>query len=110
MIESCASFAECWSGNRSQCHQQQHQQRQHPGHGLCRSLLILRKTRPELHRAFRCPAVPLVPILGAVVCLGMMAVLDRETWERLFIWLAIGLVIYFGYGCHHSKLRAKSKG
>jgi APA family basic amino acid/polyamine antiporter len=40
----------------------------------------------------------------------MMAVLDRETWERLFIWLAIGLVIYFGYGCHHSKLRAKSKG
>jgi APA family basic amino acid/polyamine antiporter len=76
---------------------------------VCVGVLILRKTRPELHRAFRCPAVPLVPILGAVVCLGMMAALDRETWERLFIWLAIGLVIYFGYGRHHSKLRAKSK-
>lgn len=76
---------------------------------VCVGVVILRKTRPDLPRAFRCPAVPLVPILGAIVCLGMMLALDRETWERLFIWLGIGLVIYFGYGRRHSKLRAKNK-
>jgi APA family basic amino acid/polyamine antiporter len=76
---------------------------------VCIGVVILRKTRPELKRAFRCPAVPLVPILGALVCLGMMVALDRETWERLIIWLGIGLVIYFLYGRRHSKLRAKAK-
>lgn len=75
---------------------------------VCVGVIILRKTRPELHRAFRCPAVPLVPVLGALVCLGMMAALDWETWERLIIWLLIGLVIYFGYSMRHSKLRAKN--
>lgn len=73
---------------------------------VCVGILILRYTRPELERGFRCPAAPWVPVLGALVCLGMMAALDRETWERLLIWLVIGMVIYFGYGKKHSKLRA----
>ncbi|WP_395739795.1 amino acid permease [Prosthecobacter sp.] len=73
---------------------------------VCVGVVILRRTKPELERGFRCPWVPVVPVLGALVCLGMMASLDRETWERLIIWLAIGLAIYFGYGKKHSKLRA----
>jgi APA family basic amino acid/polyamine antiporter len=49
--------------------------------------------------------VPVVPILGIVVCLVMMAALPWETWLRLIVWLAIGLGIYFGYGRKNSKLR-----
>ncbi len=48
--------------------------------------------------------MPLVPILGIVVCFAMMASLDMMTWIRLFVWLAIGLVVYFGYSRHHSHL------
>jgi APA family basic amino acid/polyamine antiporter len=48
--------------------------------------------------------VPLVPILGILTCLGMMALLPKDTWLRLIIWLAIGLAIYFLYGRKHSVL------
>lgn len=71
---------------------------------VCLGIIVLRRTRPEMHRPFRTPMVPLVPILGAVICLVQMAFLPWDTWLRLIIWMAIGVVIYFGYGRKHSKL------
>ena len=49
--------------------------------------------------------VPLVPILGILVSLGLMASLPLDTWIRLIVWLAIGMVIYFTYGRHHSRVQ-----
>ena len=68
-------------------------------------VIVLRRTRPDLHRPFRTPFVPALPIASAVVSLALMAALPAATWERLIIWMAIGLVIYFAYGRTHSKLR-----
>ena len=61
-------------------------------------VITLRRTSPDVPRPFRTPGVPWVPIAGAVVCLAQMIGLPLATWERLFIWLAIGLVIYATYG------------
>jgi len=72
---------------------------------VCIGIPVLRKLRPDAPRPFRTPFVPLVPILGAGICLVQMASLPGDTWLRLVIWMAIGLVIYFGYGARHSKLR-----
>jgi APA family basic amino acid/polyamine antiporter len=72
---------------------------------VCAGVWILRVRSPELPRAFKTPAVPLVPILGIVSCLALMAALPKDTWIRLVVWLAIGLVIYFLYSRKHSKLR-----
>jgi basic amino acid/polyamine antiporter, APA family len=66
---------------------------------------VLRVRHPEMKRPFKTPLVPLVPILGVLVCFAMMYSLNIETWYRLVIWLAIGLAIYFGYGIKHSHLR-----
>jgi APA family basic amino acid/polyamine antiporter len=74
---------------------------------VCIGVMVLRKTQPDLPRAFKTPLVPLVPILGIVSCLGMMAFLPGDTWLRLIIWLAIGLMIYFVYGIKNSKLNNK---
>ena len=71
---------------------------------VCGGVIALRVQRPELARPFRTPLVPLVPILGIVVCLAMMAGLPRDTWIRLIIWMAIGLVIYFLYGKRNSRI------
>jgi APA family basic amino acid/polyamine antiporter len=71
---------------------------------VCAGVLVLRYRSPELHRPFRTPWVPLVPILGIGVCGFMMSFLPGTTWLRLIIWMAIGLAIYFFYGRHHSKL------
>jgi APA family basic amino acid/polyamine antiporter len=71
---------------------------------VCTSILVLRKTRPEVKRPFRTPLVPFVPILGIVICLGQMLALPMDTWIRLFAWMAVGLVCYFCYGKKHSKL------
>ena len=68
-------------------------------------VIVLRRTRPDLHRPFRTPFVPALPIASAVVSLALMAALPAATWERLIIWMAIGLAIYFAYGRSHSKLR-----
>jgi APA family basic amino acid/polyamine antiporter len=77
---------------------------------VCAGVLVLRRTKPELKRPFRTPLVPVVPILGMICCLGLMSGLGIHTWERLFIWLAIGLVIYFAYGRWHSNVRAEGAG
>jgi APA family basic amino acid/polyamine antiporter len=68
-------------------------------------IVLLRRTRPDLPRPFRMPLVPFLPILSAVVSLLLMAGLPRATWERLIIWLALGVVFYFLYGYRHSRLR-----
>jgi len=65
---------------------------------VCIGILMLRKTSPDIERPFRTPGLPWVPILGAVFCLAQMAGLPIQTWVRLIVWLAIGLVIYFAYG------------
>ena len=67
-------------------------------------VIVLRKTRPDLERPFRTPFVPALPIASAIVSLLLMAALPAATWERLVIWMGIGLVIYFAYGKSHSKL------
>ena len=72
---------------------------------VCAGILILRKTDPDAPRSFRTPWVPVVPILGIFTCLVMMVSLPGATWVRLFVWLALGLAIYYGYGRKHSKLR-----
>jgi APA family basic amino acid/polyamine antiporter len=68
-------------------------------------VIVLRRTRPELPRGFRVPWVPVVPIIGALLCLYLMRELTVDTWLRFLGWLALGLVIYFAYGRQHSKLR-----
>jgi basic amino acid/polyamine antiporter, APA family len=60
-------------------------------------IIILRKTMPDAPRPFRTPGVPWVPVVGALICLAQMVGLPLATWERLVIWLAIGMVVYFGY-------------
>ena len=71
---------------------------------VCAGILVMRRTRPDLPRPFRTPLVPFVPLMGIGVCLAMMISLGRDTWIRLFAWLALGLVIYFTYGRKHSRL------
>ena len=65
-------------------------------------VVILRRTRPDLPRAFRTPLVPLVPILAVLACVWLMLNLTVETWLRFVIWMVIGLVVYFAYGRSHS--------
>jgi len=67
-------------------------------------ILVLHYRSPELVRPFATPLVPLVPILSIIICGLMMYWLPTDTWLRLIIWMAIGLLIYFLYGRHHSKL------
>jgi len=71
---------------------------------VCISVIILRKTRPDVARSFKTPWVPLVPILGAGICFVQMASLPADTWWRLIIWMVIGILIYFFYGRKNSKL------
>ena len=72
---------------------------------VCLCILILRKTEPNLNRPFKTPLVPFVPLLGAGICILQMVALPWATWQRLILWTAVGLVFYFVYGIHHSKLR-----
>jgi APA family basic amino acid/polyamine antiporter len=67
-------------------------------------VIILRRTQPDMRRAFRTPLVPVVPILAALICLYLMVSLPLVTWVRFIVWLAIGVIIYFAYGMHHSRL------
>jgi APA family basic amino acid/polyamine antiporter len=67
-------------------------------------VLVLRRTRPDLKRAFRCPGVPIVPILAILASVYLMLNLPSATWVRFFVWMVIGLVVYFAYGAGHSRL------
>ena len=68
---------------------------------------ILRVKNPEAPRQFKTPLVPLVPILGMLICGAMIYGLDWPNWIRLFIWMLIGMVIYFTYSQKNSKLNSK---
>ena len=70
---------------------------------VCVGIIILRRTEPDLPRPFRTPGMPWVPALGALVCIAQMVGLPWETWARLFVWLALGLLIYAGYGRRHAR-------
>src|SRR3954464_5168676 len=69
---------------------------------VCAGVIILRKTNPDVHRNFKTPLVPLVPILGMLVCGAMVFGLGWPNWIRLLIWMAIGFVIYFTYSNRHA--------
>ena len=71
---------------------------------VCISILVLRRNKPEIHRPFKTPWVPFVPIAGAAICVLQMVSLPWETWERLIIWMVIGLAIYFLYSRKRSNL------
>jgi basic amino acid/polyamine antiporter, APA family len=77
---------------------------------VCTAVLIMRRTNPEAPRPFRCPFVPVVPVLGIGACLMLMFSLPWENWARLGVWLVIGLVIYISYGHHHSLLGKELRG
>jgi APA family basic amino acid/polyamine antiporter len=72
---------------------------------VCIGIIILRKTEPDAPRGFKTPWVPVIPVLGAIVCFAEMASLPKDTWFRLFAWMAIGFIIYFTYSRKHSKTR-----
>ncbi|QCR24976.1 amino acid permease [Pontibacter sp. SGAir0037] len=72
---------------------------------VCGGIILLRYRSPHLHRPFRTPFVPLVPLLGILICGYMMLNLGLDTWLRLIIWMAIGVLVYFLYGRRHSKLQ-----
>jgi APA family basic amino acid/polyamine antiporter len=72
-------------------------------------VIFMRYRRPDLHRPFKTPFVPVVPILSAIASIALMASLPRETWERLVIWMVIGIVIYFAYGYRNSKLKQEER-
>jgi APA family basic amino acid/polyamine antiporter len=77
---------------------------------VCAAVLIMRKTNPDAHRPFRAPWVPFVPIAGIATCLVLMLSLGAPNWTRLGIWLLIGLLIYYFYGRHHSRLGKELRG
>ncbi|MEW2253029.1 amino acid permease [Streptomyces sp. NPDC058733] len=72
-------------------------------------VIILRRTRPELHRAFRTPWVPFIPILSVCASLWLMLNLPAETWVRFGIWMVIGFAVYFLYGRSHSRLARRAQ-
>jgi APA family basic amino acid/polyamine antiporter len=72
---------------------------------VCAGVWVLRVRRPDLHRPFKTPLVPLVPILGIVSSFALMAFLPLNTWIRLVVWLIIGMVIYLSYGRKHSRVQ-----
>src|ERR1051326_3049497 len=75
---------------------------------VCAAVLIMRRTNPELHRPFKAPLFPVVPILGIAICLLLMLSLPSENWLRLIVGLLIGFAIYFSYGKKHSALRQRN--
>ena len=71
---------------------------------VCLGVIVLRYTDPDMHRPFKTAANPLFPVLGILSCSALMMFLPVMTWYRFIVWLLIGLVVYFTYSCHHSKL------
>src|SRR5450830_108324 len=73
---------------------------------VCIGVIVLRIRQPNLKRPFKNPWNPLIPLLGIITCGALTAFLPAETWHRFFIWIAVGIVIYFAYSIHHSKLKS----
>ena len=71
---------------------------------VCLAVLVMRRINPQAHRPFRCPWVPVIPVLGTLTCLLLMFSLPVQNWVRLGVWLVVGLLIYFLYGRRHSIL------
>ncbi len=69
------------------------------------AVMVLRRTRPDLPRAFRTPWVPVIPVLSVLACLFVMINLPVETWLRFLAWMVIGIIVYSGYGYRHSRVR-----
>ncbi|SHM72245.1 amino acid permease [Flavobacterium saccharophilum] len=76
---------------------------------VCIGVMVMRKKMPDAPRAFRTPWVPFVPVAGIVICLALMYSLPNESWARLVVWMALGIVIYFVYGKKNSKLNNPDK-
>jgi APA family basic amino acid/polyamine antiporter len=76
---------------------------------VCAGVFVLRFTDPQIHRPFRTPAFWLVSPLGVLFCLWLMYGLPPDTWARLLVWMALGLVIYFFYGRRHSKVQRRAQ-
>src|SRR5579859_4259969 len=72
---------------------------------VCAGVWVLRRRDPNLHRPFKTPWVPFVPIMGILISLAMMVSLSGLTWIRLAVWLVIGMFIYFFYGRYHSRVQ-----
>jgi APA family basic amino acid/polyamine antiporter len=72
------------------------------------AVVILRKKRPDLHRAFRCPGVPVIPALAVLFCATLMTYLSALTWIAFLVWLSVGLMVYFGYARRNSLLQASA--
>jgi APA family basic amino acid/polyamine antiporter len=68
-------------------------------------ILVLRRTSPEIHRPFRVPGVPFVPLAAVAGCVILAASLTRLTWIRLAVWFTVGMGVYFSYGRRHSKVQ-----
>jgi basic amino acid/polyamine antiporter, APA family len=73
-------------------------------------VIVLRRTRPEIERPFRCPFVPWVPLLCIITCGILIVMLPFVTHLRFVIWLALGLVVYFAYSVHHTRLHENTAG
>ena len=71
---------------------------------ICASIIVLRRRRPELPRAFRTPWVPLIPLIGIGFSIWLISALPAITWLRFAVWMVIGLIVYFGYGIRRSNL------
>jgi len=76
---------------------------------VCIAVLIMRYVNPKAERPFRCPWVPVIPVLGVFLCLVLMFSLPWQNWIRLLIWLLVGMLIYFLYGRHHSVMARRRK-
>jgi APA family basic amino acid/polyamine antiporter len=72
---------------------------------VCVGIIVLRIKDPHRERPFRVPFGIVIPTLGAITCVGLAIYLPPKSWERFFLWLAVGLVFYFVYGYRHSRLR-----
>jgi basic amino acid/polyamine antiporter, APA family len=71
------------------------------------AVVVLRRTRPEMNRSFRVPLSPVLPALGFAFCVWMMGSLSAVTWVVFGVWMAVGLVVYFGYGHRRSRLATR---
>ena len=71
---------------------------------VCIAVIVLRRTEPDLPRSFRCPAVPVVLLIGVAFSIWLITFLDPVTWLRFAAWFVLGLIVYFAYSYRHSAM------